>query len=173
MGIEQTGPVNIEGTGEFNQQKNCYNVAHTFDTTLTFANGHQIQLNSGKNELIIEGEKGKIRVNRGNLTGKPIEDIAESPQDSDWLEEEVRKLYRGMRMRGHLQNFFDCVKDRSLPISDVYTHHRSVSACHLANLAMLLERKLQWDPEKEDFLDDADASAMLKREQRSPHQIEA
>ena len=172
LGLENTGPTTIEGQGEFNKENNCYNVAHTFDATMKFADGNEIQLNSGKNELIIEGEKGKIRVNRGSLTGKPIEEIAESPEDTDWLDEEVKKLYRGMRMQGHMQNFFDCVKDRALPISDVFTHHRSVSACHLANIAMLLQRKLQWDPDKEDFVGDPDASAMLSREQREPYQVE-
>ena len=73
----------------------------------------------------------------------------------------------------HMQNFFDCMKDRSLPISDVFTHHRSVSACHLANVAVLLERKVRWDPVKEDFVGDPQASAMLRREQRKPYTIEA
>lgn len=171
LGVDKTGPVTIEGKGQFNNQKNCYNVASTFDCTLHFANGNEIQLISGKNELLIEGEKGRIRVNRGSLTGAPVEAIEKSPADKDWLAGAVQKLYRGMRLAGHMQNFFDCIKNRSLPISDVFTHHRSVSACHLSNIAMLLERKLTWDPDKEEFVGDAQASAMLKREQRKPYQI--
>jgi hypothetical protein len=38
---------------------------------------------------------------------------------------------------------------------------------------MLLGRKLTWDPQREDFIGDPDASAMLKREQRAPYTIEA
>lgn len=171
LGFDNTGPTTIEGTGEFNKEKDCYNVAHSFDAMMTFENGHSINLTSGKNELIIEGEKGKIRVNRGGLSGKPIEDIAASEEDTEWLNAEVKKLYRGMRMKGHMQNFFDCIKSRELPISDVYTHHRSVSVCHLANIAMLLGRKLKWNPEKENFVDDSDATAMLSREQRKGFEI--
>jgi predicted dehydrogenase len=172
LGLDQTGPVTVEGVGEFNNQKNCFNVAHTFDCNLDFANGNQIVLTSGENELIIEGELGRIRVNRRSLTGKVVEEITESEADQDWLQGEIQRLYKGRPFDGHMQNFFDCVKDRSLPVSDVFTHHRSVSACHLANIAMLLKRKVTWNPEKEDFVSDPEASAMLSREQREGYRIE-
>ena len=68
-------------------------------------------------------------------------------------------------------NFFSCVKSRELPVSDVFTHHRSVSVCHLANIAMLLGRKLTWNPKKEDFEGDEQASSMLSREQRKGFEI--
>ncbi len=173
LGLEQTGPTKISGVGNFNKQKDCYNVAQNFDCTAKFNGGHQIQLVSNANELIISGEKGKIRVNRGNLTGKPVEEIAADKAATDQLNADVEKLYRGMRMAGHMQNFFDCVKSRKLPISDVFTHHRSVSVCHLANIAMLLGRPLTWNPENEDFVGDAEATAMLSREQRKPYEIDA
>jgi hypothetical protein len=47
-----------------------------------------------------------------------------------------------------------------------------VSTCHLANIAMRLGRKLQWDPEQERFVGDAEADTWLQREQRKPYQIE-
>jgi len=156
----------------FDKRKDCYNVAHEFDCTMQFANGHQITLNSGKNELIIQGELGRIRVNRGGLSGRAVEAVAQNKADQDWMNGEVQKLYRGKRLNGHMQNFFDCVKDRSLPISDVFTHHRSVSVCHLANIAMLLERPLKWDPKQQDFIGDKQASARLSREQRKPFEIQ-
>jgi hypothetical protein len=71
-----------------------------------------------------------------------------------------------------MQNLFACVKDRSQPVSDVFTHHRVVSSCHLCNIAMLLGRKLQWDPANEDFVGDAQASALVARPQRMPYAIE-
>ena len=51
--------------------------------------------------------------------------------------------------------------------------HRSASLCHLGVIAIRLGRKLQWDPEKESFVGDADANAWLRRQQRKPYQIEA
>ncbi len=65
-----------------------------------------------------------------------------------------------------MHNFFDCIRDGGRTISDPWTHHRSVSACHLANIAMKLGRKLQFDPQQEEFIGDDEASAMLRREQR-------
>jgi len=173
LGLENTGPTTITGKGEFNKQPNCYNVAKNFDCTMDFENGHQIRLNSGRNELILEGENGKIRVNRGSLTGKIVEDINNSKSEQQKLDDEVRKLYRGRPLQGHMQDFFSCIKDRSLPISDVFTHHRSVSVCHLANIAMLCGRKLTWDPQKEDFVGDKQASSMVSREQRKGFEINA
>jgi hypothetical protein len=64
------------------------------------------------------------------------------------------------------------VKDRQQPVSDVFTHHRTVSSCHLCNIAMLLKRKLRWDPAKEDFVGDEQASALVSRSQREPYGIE-
>ena len=173
LGLGDTGPTTIEGTGKFNRQPDCYNVAQTFNCTMDFANGHQIILNSGRNELILEGEKGRIRVNRGSLTGKIVEDIAKDKSEQQKLDEEVRKLYRGRPLQGHMQDLFSCIKDRALPISDVFTHHRSVSVCHLANIAMLCGRKLTWDPQKEDFVGDEQASSMVSRKQRKGFEINA
>ena len=173
LGLGDTGPTTIEGTGKFNRQPDCYNVAQTFDCTMDFADGQQIVLNSGRNELILEGEKGRIRVNRGSLTGKIVEDIAKDKSEQQKLDEEVRKLYRGRPLKGHMQDFFSCIKDRALPISDVFTHHRSVSVCHLANIAMLCGRKLTWDPRKEDFVGDEQASSMVSRKQRKGFEINA
>jgi hypothetical protein len=141
---------------------------------MKFAGGNRIRLYSGPNELIISGEKGRIRVNRGGLTGKPVEELTAA--DEERLDEEILKLCNGWKTEGtegeHMRNFFDCIKTRSQPISDVFTHHRSVSACHLGNVAMRLKRKVRWDPEKEDFVGDDEASAMLARKQRAPYTIE-
>ncbi len=181
LGLENTGPVSIEGKGTFPSIPNGYNVAVDFDCNLTFAGGQVCRLYSGTNELIISGDKGRIRVNRGGLTGQPIEEL--KPEDEDWINEEIVSLCHGKdpsgengsddRAGAHMQNFFDCIKDGGKTISDPWTHHRSVSACHLANIAMQLGRKLQFDPDKEDFLSDDEASSMLRREQRPEYSIYA
>ena len=147
-----------------------YNVANHFKVDMTLPNGNSITLFSGPNELVIEGEEGKIRVNRGSLTGKPVEGL--SGADQQWLDEEVQKLYRGMPIHGHMANFFHCVKTRETPIADVWTHTNSVNACHVANIAMLLDRKVRWDQAKYDFIDDPEASALTKRPQREPYGIQ-
>jgi myo-inositol 2-dehydrogenase / D-chiro-inositol 1-dehydrogenase len=169
LGLDDTGPYEIEGQGTFPQIENGYNVAVDFDCTMKFAGNKSIRLLSGTNELLISGDQGRIRVNRGGLTGKPVEDL--TPEDDVWIQEEIVKLCHGKQPGNHMRNFFECVKEGGMPISDVWSHHRSVSVCHLANIAMRLGRKLNFDPDREDFIGDAEASAMLSRPQRPEYAV--
>ena len=190
MGLGESGPTKIEGTGTFPDIENGFNVATQFDVNYEFPGGHTARLVSGKNELIIGGDRGRIRVNRGGLTGRPAEELGvshkigsnewgtgESPADQkgpnppDWLADAVEKLYHGKPRRGHMQNFFDCIEDGGTPISDVVSSHRSASLCHLANIAMKCGRPLTWDPAAEKFPDDDQAQSMVAREQREPYAI--
>lgn len=182
LGGEETGVVQAEGTGTFpgipagtnlvdflngrTKLPNSFNVAQTFDCNLKLQNGNTINLTSGTNELILEGDQGRIRVNRGSLTGKPVEEIEADPERKAWLDEEVRKLYRGMPLEGHMANFFHCVKTGEMPISDVWTHCNSVNACHLANIAMFVQRKVTFNPDTYRFEGDDEANLYLSREGR-------
>jgi hypothetical protein len=73
----------------------------------------------------------------------------------------------------HMGNFFDCIRKRRTPISDVVSQHQSVTTCHLGNLSMHLGRKLTWDPHRELFVGDDEANSRLSRAQRAPYQITA
>jgi hypothetical protein len=64
----------------------------------------------------------------------------------------------------------ECVKDGSETISDVDSHHRSLTTCHLANIAIRLNRSLEWDPVTEQIVGDEEANSWLQREQREPYQ---
>jgi predicted dehydrogenase len=169
LGLDNTGPYEIEGKGNYPKIENGFNVAVNFDCTMKFEGNKSIRLYSGDNELVISGSRGRIRVNRERLTGKPVEELTD--KDGDWMREEILKLCHGKQPGNHMQNFFDCVKDGGMPISDVWSHHRAVSTCHLANIAMRLGRKLRFDPVKEDFIGDAEATAMLSRTQRPEYAI--
>jgi myo-inositol 2-dehydrogenase / D-chiro-inositol 1-dehydrogenase len=171
MGVENTGPVELEGAGSFTDTPNSFNVAHRFHCFYRYASGQTIRLFSGVNELILSGSEERIRVNRGGLKGKIIEQMTKAEQEK--LDEEVFKLYGNKQPTTHMQNFFNCIKDRSQPVSDVYSHHRCVSNCHMANIAMKLGRRLQWDPKKEEFLNDEQANGMRSRVQREGFKIEA
>jgi hypothetical protein len=122
------------------------------------------------------GEEDRVFVNRGTVSGKPIENLDDAP-----LPREQFTLYahdnlaRPPRMGkldaiiNHMGNFFDCARTRDLPVSDVFTQHRSVSVCHLANISMQLGRKLKWDPRAEQFVGDDEANGLLRRPQRAPY----
>ncbi|MCX7390331.1 MAG: hypothetical protein NTX02_04000 [Planctomycetia bacterium] len=70
-----------------------------------------------------------------------------------------------------MQNWIDCIVSRSLPVADVEIGHRSVTVCHLANIARAIGRPLQWNPATELFLGDEQANAMLDRPRRTGFQV--
>jgi len=146
----------------------CFNTANAFMVRCTFANGVEMTVrHDTDNGVLIEGEKGRIFVNRGRITGKPVEELRDNPLPEDAID----KLYKGMPRSGHMGNFFDCVKQRKVTVSDVFSHHRILSTCHLANICMRLGRKIQWDPEKEQIVGDDQARAMQRRERRKGYDI--
>jgi myo-inositol 2-dehydrogenase / D-chiro-inositol 1-dehydrogenase len=172
---------------------NGFNVPTSFRAVASFANGDRIIIQpSGDNGVLFEGPEGRIFVGRGRLTGLPIEQLTAS--DYARLADETLDLHKGMPFtvdvsnidvtagmqpggwwriinRAHMTNFFECVRERKEPVSDVFSHHRAVSTCHLANIAMLLKRTLRWDPEKEDFVGDETASNLVARPRRNPYGI--
>ncbi|MCU0982611.1 MAG: dehydrogenase, partial [Pirellulaceae bacterium] len=147
-----------------------YNTATQFHIDLKFADGSSIHVQHGpENGIWFEGDQGRIFVNRGRISGEAVDKL--TPTEKEAFDEEIKRLYKGRERRGHMQNFFDCVKERGEPVSDVFSHHRELSSCHLCNIAMLLKRKLQWDPDKEDFVGDEQASALVSRPQREPYSM--
>lgn len=68
----------------------------------------------------------------------------------------------------HARNFLDCMASRSKPNADVEIGHRSTTFCHLANISLILGRRMEWDAVNERFIDDDEANSMLHYEYRSP-----
>lgn len=167
-------PVEIEGTAKMPTVVNGYNVAVDFHASYRFANGVAMTVSdTGDNGILFTGDAGRIFVNRGKLTGAPVEALKDKPfQREDWRIYDFDNLDRPPRagkldaIINHMGNFIDCVQSRKTPISDAISSHRTVSTCHLGNIAMRLGRPLKWDPEREEFIDDKEANSWLKREQR-------
>jgi myo-inositol 2-dehydrogenase/D-chiro-inositol 1-dehydrogenase len=178
-GIGADGPVEIAGQADYPNVENGYNVATNFRATYRYADGLEMEvLDAGRNGVMFEGEAGRIFVNRGAVQGKPIEDLAAQPFPREAFQLYAHdNLSRPERMGkldaiiNHMGNFFDCVRTRETPLSDVASQHRSVSVCHLGNIAMRLGRVLKWDPTVEEFPGDAEANSHLAREQRAGYEI--
>jgi hypothetical protein len=68
----------------------------------------------------------------------------------------------------HYTDWLDAIRKRTKPICDIETGCRSVSVCHLGNIAYRLGRPLKWDPQREVFIGDAEADRLLSRAMRSP-----
>jgi len=126
-----------------------------------YANGVEMIHGPGGGVQFI-GTAGEITVNRGTLSSKPETIIQEK------LGEKDVHLYKSP---GHQRDWLDCVRSRKRPICDVEIGARSVTVCHLGNLAYWNHRKLTWDPKAWQFVGDNEANTWLDRERRDPWQL--
>ena len=152
------------------QMDDRYNAATKFDVKCTFANGvvmHIVNSSSDGNGILIEGTKGRFHVSRGRTKGKPFELLKENPLP----EGAIAEVYGGKEPGSHMGNFMDCVKSRETPISDVWSHHRAMTTCHLANISIRLDETLEWDPKTEMITNDSALNEWQSREQRKGYEI--
>ena len=171
------GPLSVEGTAVhpvdlvegMPVQDDRYNAATSFDVTVMFpgVEMHIVNNSSDGNGILFEGTKGRFHVSRQRMKGAPIENLEQNPLP----EGAVAEVYGGTQPTSHMQNFMDCVKSRKKPISDVWTHHRAMTTCHLANIAIRLGRRIEWDAKAEQIVGDASANSFLGREQRKGYEI--
>jgi predicted dehydrogenase len=163
LGLDDTGPVEIEGKGEY-PKDGIFNVPTAYKFTCKYANGVEMVVANDRQVpkgmgTVWYGEKGWVHVDRGRQATNPPELWKEviGPDET--------RLYRS---RDHHQNFLDCVKSRQKTITPIEVACRSISVGLLGEIAMLLERKVRWDPEKELFVNDAEANRLLSRPMRAP-----
>ncbi len=116
---------------------------------------------------IFVGTDCKMEINRNKFTTNPPDFVKDAPAPT------VQDKWEGdgWIARPHLQNWLDCIKTRELPSADVEIGHRSISVCHLVNITREVGRKLKWDPVKEIFPDDAEASELLVRPRREGFEL--
>ena len=177
LGATETGPSKItpveyklpveykDGNPTVSDQ---YNAATQFTIRVAMPNDVELIITSeGDNGILFEGTEGRFFVNRGKLTGKPVEDLKDKPLP----ESAIEKIYGGKVSANHTANFIEGMKARKQPISDVWSHNRMLEICHLSNIAMRLGRELKWDPVKREIIGDAQANSFLSRENRKGFEI--
>ena len=174
-------PISIAGKAQFPRVENGFNVASAFDVVYKYANGVSLTVkDTGENGILFTGDAGRIFVNRGKITGAPVEELSTHPFPREawnvYPEDNLQRPARAGKLDAiinHMGNFFDCIASRRLPISDVGNQHRTISTCHLGNISMRLGRPLQWNPKDETFVNDAEANTRLRREQRNGYETSA
>ena len=172
------GPVTFDGTDAkhpvpfengYPTVDDCYNTSHDFAITCGFPDGTEMVVTSrGDNGILFEGEKGRIFVNRERITGKPIEDAWDKDAFTD---ADVTALYKGKPFEGHKENFYRCIREGGLPVSDVFSHVVAMNTCHLAAIAARLGRTINWDPATEQIVGDDQAAAFMARTPRAGYEI--
>lgn len=81
------------------------------------------------------------------------------------------ELYKGKPFEGHKQNFYRCLTEGGLPVSDVYSHVQTMNTCHLAAIAARLNRVIKWDPKAENIVGDDQAATFFARTPREGFEI--
>jgi predicted dehydrogenase len=168
LGMDESGPVSVEGSGVFNPD-GWYETPDTTEIRYKYANGVVMtcrqKLNTKNPDQGTEfiGDKGSLFVYRGGIITNPKELLKDV---------EIPKIVNSQANQAHVDNFFDCVKSRNKPAADISIGHRSATVCHLGNIAVRTGKKIAWDPASETIVGDADASKWLTKEYRSPWRLE-
>ena len=158
---ERTGPVAVEGTGK-RHEKGLYDTFYEFHLRYTYASGVEMIVDSGAVGLRFEGTDGWVG-NKGWIG--PL--AASNPEilKSEIGPNEIR-LYTCAA--GEHRNFLDCVKSRREPYFPAEIGHRVSTLAHIGNIAMLLGRRLRWDPVAEQFENYDVADRMRSQAMRAP-----
>jgi predicted dehydrogenase len=161
LGTDDTTPVEIwpEGSGPDSV------------VLMRYASGTVMKMNLPRDNskapglgAIFIGEKGKIEINRNRLVSDPPELIRDAPKPDD------PSTVASVTQR-HLQNWIDCMDTRKPPRAGAEIGHRSTVICHLYNICRELERKLRWDPVKEEFIGDDEANRLRSRPRRKGYEL--
>jgi len=161
MNTEHTGPIEVEGTGVWPKHL-LFNTVEHWRFTCKYKEGFTMDVRGTyPNGLRFVGEKGWVFVDRGRINAEPKSLLKTEfgPNDS--------RLYKS---NDHKQNFVDCVKTRKRTVAPADVAHRSIAVGHLGVISIKLERKVHWDPVKEQFINDPGANDLLSREMRGPWQ---
>jgi predicted dehydrogenase len=161
---ELTCPIEVEGTGT-HWEGGLYDTVKDYDLTFKYANGVVMTCKPGTPSIKFIGTDGWV----GNTGWRaPVQASSQEILESKIGPEELH-LYTNPN--GEHDDFLKCVKTRKDPYFPVDVGHRVSTICHMANIAIKVGRKLKWDPEKEVFIGDESANAMLDRKRRDPWQL--
>ena len=165
IGMDRTGPVEIEGMGIY-PLEGLYNTPVEFDFTCKYANGIEMRVATGSRLRFNTGaawfgEKGWIHVDRdGGLLHASDPKILE-----EVIGENEIQLYKS---NNHFWNFLECVRSRGETVCPVEVGHRSISIGLLGEIAMTTGQKIEWDPIREEIIGSSVASRLLSRPYRQP-----
>jgi predicted dehydrogenase len=154
LGMDESGPVEIIPPEDPKAKRGV---------RYLYANGVEV-IHGPSGGVLFLGSDGAILVNRGKLLSLPEGVIKEK------LGEKDVHLYKSP---GHQRDWLNCVRSRKKPICDVEIGARSVTVCHLGNLAYWNHARLRWDPKAWQFVGDTGDPKWLDRERRDPWQLPA
>jgi predicted dehydrogenase len=159
LGMDQSGPVEIIPPEDPKAQRG---VRYVYAGGVEVIHAEEYDKGKKVNGVAFIGSEGKVFVNRGYLASEPADLIKQALTQKD---------VHLFKSPGHQRDWLDCIRSRKRPLCDVEVGARSVTVCHLGNLAYWNHRKLHWDPIAWRFVNDAEADKWLDRERREAYQL--
>ncbi len=150
---DDTAPVEYEPVG------NRLHARYANGVKLILRNDEWLPL--GSCPVRFEGETGWVE------TGDDAEIMASSP---------ALLARRGAKIPGypadfHIRNFLDCVRTRALTRANADVACQAHIACHAANISLFLNRKVNYDPKKNEFIGDEEANRLRSEALREPWRL--
>ncbi len=148
----------------------------------TFDYGNNKQLQFEVRGLLTGDEGGLARRGSGNVVGDlfwgsegwmSVDGNGFTVYKGETNEVAMQEKSTGTDTAQHMQNLIDCCKsrDHTKLNADIEIGAASAALCHLANIAYRVGRRLQFDPAKMKFVNDAEADKLLTRQYRKPYVV--
>jgi predicted dehydrogenase len=174
----QSGPTQVDGADAkhpvpfahgYPSADDCYNTSHDFAVRCVYPGDVEMIVTSrGDNGILFEGTKGRLFVNRARITGRPVE---ENWDAGHYEAADRERLFHDKPAEEHKANFFRCLREGGLPVSDAFTHTQALATCHLCAIAARLGRTIHWDPLTERIVGDDEAAGFFARASRREFEI--
>lgn len=178
MDTEYTGPVEVWLDHVEYPTSGLWDVHGKFKTEALYANGVRMSVSGDyPNGIKYIGTMGWLFVSRGDAAATASDPKSGKAKALDASDPKILtsvigadeiKLYTADEQH---TNWLDCIISRKPPISPAEMGHRACSTCLVHDIAMVLKRKLYWDPVAERFKNDDEANAMLSRPMRAPYTV--
>jgi predicted dehydrogenase len=163
LGLDSTGPIEVQGTGEYRDDTQLWNTPVSFRIAARYANGLAMHVSAGHSGTRPGtkwiGDEGWIWVDRSGIDAHPRGLLTSRVRP-----DEIRLPVSN----SHHRQFIDCVLTRGETLTPAEVALRSATPGFLGLIALRTGRRIRWNPEREQILDDPAAARMLGRPMRSP-----
>jgi hypothetical protein len=157
LGYDNTGPVEVEGTGEFLPSHRVWNAPARFKVLARYADGVTLEISGGheaKRGVTWYGDEGWIWVDRSGIDAQPRSILMSRIRPHE---------IRLERSTNHHRQFLECVRNRRRTLTPPDVALRSTTPGYLGLISILTGSRLRWDPQNQRILENPAAERLLSR----------
>jgi predicted dehydrogenase len=177
LDVDATGPVEVKAPENHATAKRGAQLVYANGVVLTHGEGFgvsfygtdgEVHVNRGKFKVVLGGETKFYYDNKDEATKKTTLTRETTFAEQQLLKDAKIKLYE--TKGSHHDDFFNAVRNGTLPICDVAVGATTVISCHLMNMAYWHGANIKWNPETREFISGGDPK-WLTREYRGEFKV--